>query len=802
MATSTDVQLVVQVVDKASAQLGAINKTLGEMGKTADEAHKQIAQGSQRSGLGLLSLNQGLELAKKGFAALKFAIEAPIQQFTSLFSLSSELVKKYDEQFLSEQKLANAARASGNASSDQVAALIKLDDALEKTTRFQAESIEEGQAMALTFGVTAEQMPKVTQAALALAQATGSDAATGFQKLAQAVETGTLRTFGRLGIEIPRTGNAVKDFATASDVALKTFGGSVERSMQGGAAGLITLDHAIEQIKKQIGQLISTSPQFAGFVSALGKAAGAVAEFIAANKELIGATIGDAFSASLQLAAKGAVLFASALELAGVAITKLLNGLDLLAQHGIGTSPFKSMEDSVEKARSKIQALLSLYDQAMMRGANRPFTAQGNAEAAIDFDLADKLKAQLPAAEAELKRLQQQLIDIKGGNGFSGLGESIRKVAQDLSALANAPRPDILTKEGFMRQVSTDAEAAAKSINDAAASSEKFGRVNFEGVTKQLEEFLGIAGKTKDQIGFLDEAIINMPSGAEASIESVTQYLKALEQQGYINEQQFLELSRTLIQGMDGAGPAIDEVDRKLKQLKRTSDDTFKNTRVGIPTDFEQTKGVGTGASGGATSSLDAAARAMSAAVVSAAGELATSSNNLDSGAIALSSAVESFDTASSSFSSSVNAFSSGSNDLVTAASALINSSMESGGFLKDAANGLIQAANGLLDAAFSLGRGSGVQRDVPKLASGGVLTGQTYAQVGERPEVVIPLDDRGMAFAERLLAGKGGKSGGDTIHVNINVDRMDLSDESMNDLARIVERRLADRVLESVRRG
>jgi hypothetical protein len=460
------------------------------------------------------------------------------------------------------------------------------------------------------------------------------------------------------------------------------------------------------------------------------------------------------------------------------------------------------MEDSVEKARSKIQALLSLYDQAMMRGANRPFTAQGNAEAAIDFDLADKLKAQLPAAEAELKRLQQQLIDIKGGNGFSGLGESIRKVAQDLSALANAPRPDILTKEGFMRQVSTDAEAAAKSINDAAASSEKFGRVNFEGVTKQLEEFLGIAGKTKDQIGFLDEAIINMPSGAEASIESVTQYLKALEQQGYINEQQFLELSKTLIQGMDGAGPAIEEVDRKLKQLKRTSDDTFKNTRVGVPTDFEQTKGVGTGAAGGATSSLDAAARAMSAAVVSAAAELATSGDNLDSGAIELASASESFDTASSSFNSSINAFSSGSNDLIAAAGALISSSMESGGFLKDAANGLIQAANGLLDAAFSLGRGSGVQRDVPKLASGGVLTGQTYAQVGERPEVVIPLDDRGMAFAERLLAGKGGKSGGDTIHVNINVDRMDLSDESMNDLARIVERRLADRVLESVRRS
>jgi ABC-type transporter Mla subunit MlaD len=800
MASDTEVQLVVSIVDKATQILTSINKAVDELGKKTEETNKKVEEGSKRGETGILSLNAAVELSVRGFELMKTAVEIPIEQFLKLFEVSEGLVRKYDAQFLAEQRLANAAKASGNATSEEVKGFNELSESMEKNSRFTAESIKEGMGLALIFGANAQTMPKVAKAAIDMAQAVGIDASQGFTKLGQAVETGALRpggSFGRASFTFQKTGDAAKDLATVTDLALRLFGGSVDRSMKGGAASFVTMEHAVDALERKIGEIVSNSPQLIGFVNTVTKAADALKKFVEQNSELVGKTFGDAFAASFELASKGALLFVAALELAGKAISKIMNALDTLSHHGVGTSPFKGMTDDIAAQQSHIQDLFATLDAAAKKMSS-PDSTLG------DVQNFENIKTEIGAATDKLKKMQDELAAIQGGNWFEGLGESIKSLAHDLDELAKKPREPVLTTAGFKSSVSSDAEAAAKSIGEAAANAEKFGKTDMGPFLKQLEEIMSKSGQAKTYVEQLLDAFKSQQPGDLPIVES----LKNMQADGKITEQQMLELSKTIMEGMGESAQAIQPVIDKLQALKDKAA-SFKSQGPGVPIDFEGTGGAGTstgkssssasvGGIGGGGQAIDQAARAMSAAIDAAAARLTQAGTDLQEPAQALDQATTQQQATITSFDQAITNFSSGNEQLGAAATALLQSAAEQGQVSIDAGNALIQAANGLLEAANVLSRGQ-VQQSVPKLASGGVAYNNTLANVGDGgPEVILPLDARGMAFARSML---GGNEGGGGIQVDIHVERLDLSDRAVDEVVQKFQRKLADRMLETARR-
>jgi hypothetical protein len=792
MATSTDVQLVVQVVDKATAQLGVINKTIIETGKVSDEAHKKMAEGAKRSGEGLISLNQGLELAKKGFDAIKFAIEAPIRQFEALFDVSERLVRKYDEQFIAETKLTQAAKSTGNASSESVRQFRELADQLEKTTRFQSDAIISGQAMALSMGATSKIIPQVTQAALDLAAATGEDAAAGFQKLIQAVETGSLRTFGRAHIEFQKTGNTVLDFARASELAESKFRGLAQEVAKGGAGQLITVENAFDKIEKSLGKIIANSPQFQGFLKTVTDIFDELGVFIEQHGDELGNLFGAAFAASLNVALKALDLFIGALKLAGSLIFNMLEAMSHVPGLGV-ESPFADINKQINDL-TKQRANLSGSDIPMNFKVISPEESRQ----------IDELTRQIDALIQKKKELAK---DPFGGTGLAASVDVFHTAAAKLS---DELEEMFSGEKSFGARWKKNTAAQVVAIDEAKAHVETFAESAHSSLQDVVVQMNEIEKATKDYRGqaqFLSEILKGAGESGQDAFQKMGEALQLLLKHGDINEEQFGALVHTMKEGFSDATREIDKTDAALKKLNQDAR-SGGATAPGVPTapGGAPAKGGAGGAAeaavrGGGGSALDAAARAMSEAVVAAAAKLDAVAGNFDEPIRGLTDAGAAI-TLQAQAASDATAAISNAADALTQSSGVL---LQSGAFMiaatKDAANAMITAASDLVTASGFLDK-SFRQGNFPRLGFGGVPTGQTLATVGDRPEVILPLDDRGLAFAKALLAGKQGGGGGETVNVHINVDRMDLSDESMNDLARIVERRLADRVLESVRRG
>jgi len=798
MATNTDVQLIVQVVDKATAQLGVINKTIIETGKVSDEAHKKMAEGAKRSGEGLISLNQGLELAKKGFEAIKFAIELPLTQFRELFELSSKLVKKYDDEYLAQLRLTTAAKASGNASSENVQQFKELADQLEKTTRFQSEAIRTGQGLALTVGATARVMPALTQAAVDLATAAGTDVVDAFNKISNAVETGVLRpggSFGRIGFQFQRTGVAAIDFANAVELAEQKSGkGLAQIAAQGGAGQLITVEHAFENIEKSLGKIIANSPQFQGFLKTVTDVFDEIGKFIEQHGAEIGNLFGATFAASLDVALKALELFIGALKIAGSLIFHMLDAMSHVPGLGV-ESPFKEFNDQIDALRRKQQEISD----------NREGSFLGFGP--MNEDELGKIKV-LQNEIDELLRKKKEL----GDNPFGGTGlaESLNVLTTSAKKLGDSlAQNPLFTAEGFKERFAKNTADAATAIDEAKAHVETFAESAHSSLQDVVVQMNEMEKKTKDfkgQAQFLSEILKGTGDSGEQAFQKMGEALQLLLKHGDINEEQFGALVHTMKEGFSDATREIDKTDAALKKLNQDAR-SGGGAGVSVPTapgGAPSKGGAATGAEaavrGGGGSALDAAARAMSEAVVAAAGKLDAVAGNFDE-------PIRGLTDAGAAIALQAKAASDATTGLSDAADALTQSSgvlLQAGVFMiaatKDAANAMITAASDLVTASGFLDK-SFRQGNFPRLGFGGVPTRETYATVGDRPEVILPLDDRGLAFAKSLLAGKSAGDGGN-VNVHINVDRLELSDKSIDEVARMIERRIADRRLESVRRS
>ena len=798
MSDKNEVQFIVSVVDKATAEMQALNQNLSAVGAAANRANEQASSGFEKAAEGAISLNQALELVEKGFHLLEQAIELPIRQFEKLLDVSIDLVKEYDRQYLGQVKLRSILKATGQGGEEQAESLQKLAESLELVTRFQEDAIVEGQHFALASGANVKIIPQMTEAALDLATAFGKDAAEGFRALTRAMNTGAV-TIDRNKVFTLQATDAYGRLQEAIRLTQERFPGLAREVATGGAGPIIKLENAINQLKQGLGALIAQSPPFQAFVKTANQFVTDLTKFFATHPEQGSKAFGLAFAASFQLAASAVEIFISILGAAGDAVVGLINLLDAALPEG--KSPIGRLRNEIEATKDSIKGLKALQD-AVRTGENLGDFSRGmNPSAPSQKSLPSDatLSAEIEKATKKLDLLIVKQKQFETGDFFGGTIDNTKRLAAELEKLISEAQASSTTLADPIGAYDKALEEAVNKTGDFTVAQEKQGAQIESGVNawKDLNDtFRSIRGPAKDAdiaILQLGVDIEEFAGTGEAGITFLTKQLERLKEKGKLTQDQFDALTVSIrnafsssVNFAPGGGGG------------------------GGGSSLPGGGGGGGGSSGGGAPAgggqsliqiIDQAIQKLSAAIVGAASGLTGASNDLaqssnllgDAGAATGIAAIAMTEAAGVSFAAAEKL------DSTADAQAKGANMLQSASFsLSSVTDNLLKVARHLYEAANKL---LGAPGGAP-FAQGGIVTRPLIGSFeGKVPEAVVPLDDRGAAFMRRALGNKlGGLGGGVTI--NIDVGSLELSDRGADKIVAEVSRKLYDKVLETSRRA
>ena len=202
-------------------------------------------------------VGSGLKVAAIGLAAMGAAFGA----------LAIASVKDAGEAEESIAQLDAVIKSTGGAAGVTRKEITNLADALEKTTKFTAESTQAADALLLTFtNIGKDVFPEATKIALDMAQALGTDASSGAIQLGKALNDpiAGISALSRVGVSFSEDQKAVikklqetGDMAGAQKIILaelnKEFGGSAEAAGKTFAGQLEIAKNALGNVTETIG---------------------------------------------------------------------------------------------------------------------------------------------------------------------------------------------------------------------------------------------------------------------------------------------------------------------------------------------------------------------------------------------------------------------------------------------------------------------------------------------------------------------------------------------------------------------
>lgn len=164
----------------------------------------------------------------------------------------SDIIKAYAAQEVATTKLNAALKAQGVYSENLSKRLQDQASALQSVTTFGDEAITQGQAFALSLGMTADVVEKITPTVLDFAAAVGVDLQTAFRIMGQASagETGLLK---RYGIIVDESKLKSEGFNAVLSTMQKNFSGMAEELAKSGMGPMKQFGNTIGDIKERLG---------------------------------------------------------------------------------------------------------------------------------------------------------------------------------------------------------------------------------------------------------------------------------------------------------------------------------------------------------------------------------------------------------------------------------------------------------------------------------------------------------------------------------------------------------------------
>ena len=269
------------------------NEGLKNQGNNANKASKELGNLDDKTSKlhsSMKVLGSGLKLAAVGIAAAGAAFAG----------MAVASVKDAAEAEASVSQLDAAIKSTGGAAGVTRKELTDMADALEKTTKFSAESTQAADALLLTFtNIGKDIFPQTTKIALDMAQALGTDASGGAIQLGKALNDpiAGISALSRVGVSFSEDQKAVikklqetGDMAGAQKIILaelnKEFGGSAEAAGKTFAGQLEIAKNALGNVKETIGTALL--PKLTEFLNWVTPNLPAIADFFTKAFDSIG----------------------------------------------------------------------------------------------------------------------------------------------------------------------------------------------------------------------------------------------------------------------------------------------------------------------------------------------------------------------------------------------------------------------------------------------------------------------------------------------------------------------------------
>ncbi len=249
-----------------------LNKTVLDFSK--------IAEGATASFIGNLSANaisKGFSLISDGF---KTAISSA-KEFANLAGIQEDAVNKLNV----------ALAQGGNFSKERSKDFQDFASQLQSTSRFGDELILKNAALIQSFGnLSNDGLKRATQAAADFAAGSGKSFDDVSRIIARA-STGQVEPLKELGIQIERTGNVQKDFATALSAIESRFGGSALSSINTYVGAQEQLGNTIGDVKERFGEVVTQNPIFISALKGVNDAFKFLEQEVINNKEALAAFV-------------------------------------------------------------------------------------------------------------------------------------------------------------------------------------------------------------------------------------------------------------------------------------------------------------------------------------------------------------------------------------------------------------------------------------------------------------------------------------------------------------------------------
>lgn len=207
------------------------SKTMRGVGDTAGKT----AQTLQRAGAAMAA---GLAVA--GAAAVAFGVQS---------------VRAFAEAQEAQNRLAFAFEKFPALTDTSLAALQRFNAGLMKKTRFDDDAIASGQAVLAQFGLTGDQLRRLTPLLLDYAGATGKDLTTSAEDLGRAL-LGQGRALKILGIDFSDAGSVAANFDQLMGQLSEKVGGFAERDAETAAGKLDILTNRFGEVQEAVGEAL------------------------------------------------------------------------------------------------------------------------------------------------------------------------------------------------------------------------------------------------------------------------------------------------------------------------------------------------------------------------------------------------------------------------------------------------------------------------------------------------------------------------------------------------------------------
>lgn len=210
-----------------------------------DRTASKALQGVGHSATGLTKI----------FAAVGGAIAAAFA-VTRIVNFARATVTEFAEAEAAQGKLSDAFERFPALVGGNVEALRALNTELQKKTRFDDDALAAGQAQLAQYGLTQQQLEKITPLLADYAAKTGKDVTTAAEDLGKAL-LGSGRALKLIGVDFVDTGSVAGNFEEIMAALSAQVGGFAEKDAKTLIGQLAVLKNAFGEVKESVGSLFA-----------------------------------------------------------------------------------------------------------------------------------------------------------------------------------------------------------------------------------------------------------------------------------------------------------------------------------------------------------------------------------------------------------------------------------------------------------------------------------------------------------------------------------------------------------------